>query len=210
MQKEDRLKKKHKFGLYWNLFTTRAIICVSLITLFLFSLLFPQMGEARGGGEGGEPNPFGPYNKVMYPPDYATFSPIILTTTITPPITGKISSDFGYRYHPITKELDFHKGIDVAAPYGTPIVAAMNGTVTKTGVSNTAGNYIILDHGNGLLTTYMHCSAVIAKENSKIRKGEIIAKVGSTGLSTGNHLHFQMTLNHTVFDPSWVVDLTKR
>ena len=159
-------------------------------------------------GAGGEPNPFGPYNKVMAPPDYATFAPVILTTTITPPVTGRVTSHFGYRYHPITEELDFHKGIDVAAPYETPILAAINGIVAKTGTSETAGNYIILNHGNGLTTTYMHCSSILAQEGVHIREGEVIAKVGSTGLSTGNHLHFQMALHDVVFDPSWVVNLT--
>ncbi len=201
--------KKSRFST-WNLFTTRAIICISLSILLFFCLLLKNISQSSPNqATGGEPNPFGPYNRVMFPPDYATFSPVILTGSITPPVKGKITSHFGYRYHPITKQLDFHKGIDVAAPYGTPIVAAMNGTVKRAGVSDTAGNYIVLDHGNGLLTTYMHCSTLIVQEKARVRRGEVIAKVGSTGLSTGNHLHFQMTSRDIVFDPSWVVDLSE-
>lgn len=160
-------------------------------------------------GAGGEPNPFGPYNRVMAPPDDATFAPFIFTSTITPPIKGLVTSLFGYRYHPVTKELDFHKGIDVAAPAGTPILAAVGGTVLKTGENNSAGKYLTISHGNGLTTTYMHCSAVIAKKGAVVREGEVIAKVGSTGMSTGNHLHFQMEKDGILFDPSWVVSLTE-
>ena len=159
-------------------------------------------------GAGGEPNPFGPYNRIMAPPDYATFAPFIFTSTITPPVQGRITSHFGYRYHPITQELDFHKGIDVAAPLGTQIHAAVSGTVTKVGEGKSSGKYIILSHGNGLTSTYMHCSEIVAKEGMSIREGEVIAKVGSTGMSTGNHLHLQLAKDGTVFDPSWIVDLS--
>ncbi len=159
-------------------------------------------------GSGGEPNPFGPYREVLYPPADATFSPVLLTAPIVAPVRGKITSHFGFRYHPISGEPDFHKGIDVAAAYDTPILAAINGRVQFVGNSTTAGNYIIIEHQNGLLTTYMHCSRVIAAEGAWVKRGEVIAKVGSTGLSTGNHLHFQMTLRGVVFDPSWVVDLS--
>lgn len=172
-----------------------------------FSDLKPLNQKDELTGAGGEPNPFGPYNKVMSPPEYATFAPVIITTTITAPVTGRVSSHFGYRYHPITGKLDFHKGIDIAAEYESPIFAAVNGKVSKIGESDTAGNYIILDHGNGFTTTYMHCSKIVAREQSKVREGEVIAKVGSTGMSTGNHLHFQMALHDVVFDPTWVVEL---
>lgn len=155
---------------------------------------------------GGEPNPFGPYNKIMSPPDYATFAPFIYSSTITVPVCGKISSGFGYRYHPITGQLDFHKGIDIAADYQTSILAAINGKVIKVGEDSSAGKYITLSHGNGLYSKYMHCSAIVAKEGTQIREGEVIAKVGSTGMSTGNHLHFQMEKDGIVFDPSWIID----
>lgn len=168
----------------------------------------PSDEEQTLSGAGGEPNPFGPYNRVMAPPDYATFAPFIFTSTITPPVQGRVTSHFGYRYHPITDELDFHKGIDVAVPLGTPIHAAISGTVTKVGEGTSAGKYITLTHGNGLTSTYMHCSEVIAKEGMSIREGEVIAKAGSTGMSTGSHLHLQLAKDGIVFDPSWIVDLS--
>lgn len=155
---------------------------------------------------GGEPNPFGPYNKIMAPPDYATFSPCVYSSTITVPVSGNITSQFGYRYHPITGQLDFHKGVDIAADYQTPILAAISGEVIKVGENASAGKYITLSHGNGLCSKYMHCSTVIAKEDMQIREGEVIAKVGSTGMSTGNHLHFQLEKDGIVFDPSWIIN----
>ena len=171
-----------------------------------FNNLKPIHKESNSqSGAGGEPNPFGAYNRVMEPPAYATFAPVLLTTTVTVPVHGTVSSPFGYRYHPVTGELDFHKGTDIAAPYQTPILAAMNGTVVKAAQSSTAGNYLTLDHGNGLTTTYMHCSELIVKEGISVREGEVIAKVGSTGLSTGNHLHFQIAQNDIVFDASWII-----
>lgn len=154
---------------------------------------------------GGEPNPFGPYNKIMSPPDYATFAPFIYSSTITVPVCGKISSVFGYRYHPITGQLDFHKGIDIAADYQTPILAAINGKVIKVG-EILPRQILTLSHGNGLYSKYMHCSAIVAKEGTQIREGEVIAKVGSTGMSTGKSSPFPDGKDGIVFDPSWIID----
>ena len=172
----------------------------------LFSHLKPIKNDSSSiTGAGGEPNPFGAYNRVMAPPDYATFAPVLLTSTISVPVHGEVTSPFGYRYHPVTGKLDFHKGTDIAAPYQTPIIAALDGVVHKSAQSSTAGNYIVLNHGNGLTSTYMHCSELMVKEGTRVREGEVIAKVGSTGISTGNHLHFQLEQNGIVFDASWVI-----
>lgn len=94
-----------------------------------------------------------------------------------------------------------HKGIDLTAPYGTAILASASGTVTTSTHSNSAGNYIVIAHGNGISTVYMHCSALLVSVGDNVEQGEIIARVGSTGYSSGNHLHFGVIKNGTYVDP---------
>ena len=94
-----------------------------------------------------------------------------------------------------------HQGNDYAGPFGTPIYAAAAGTVVIAGWSNSAGNWIVIDHGGGLVTKYMHCSQLFVSEKSVIAKGEHIAAMGSTGQSTGSHLHFQVEVNGVPVHP---------
>lgn len=111
------------------------------------------------------------------------------------PASGSLSSTFGTRWG------RQHKGIDVSAPEGTPIYAADGGTVTYSGTMSGYGYLIQIDHGNGYVTYYAHCSALYAKEGDKIAQGDLIAAVGSTGNSTGNHLHFEVRVNGNPTDP---------
>ena len=132
------------------------------------------------------------------------YSFLPLRTTLPPmrPVAeGEITSGFGYRFHPITGEPGLHGGIDIAAPEGTPIHAAFHGTVRRVGYDARSGNYIILDHGGGMQTVYAHCYAILAEEGMTLRAGEVIALVGSTGSSTGPHLHFEIRVNGTRADP---------
>lgn len=94
-----------------------------------------------------------------------------------------------------------HKGNDYAAPAGTPTLAAADGTVTIAGWSNSAGNWVVIDHGNGLTTKYMHHSRLLVKTGDMVKKGQQIGEVGSTGQSTGNHLHFQVEENGVPVNP---------
>jgi len=103
---------------------------------------------------------------------------------------GKISSGFGNRNSPITGRYEFHSGIDIPAAYGASIYAANDGTVIISGTSGGYGNYVVIDHGGGKTTMYAHNSANLAKAGDKVKKGDVIAKIGSTGWSTGNHIHF--------------------
>ena len=113
----------------------------------------------------------------------------------------RISSYFGPRPQPVPGASTNHKGVDLAAPYGTAILASASGTVTTSTYSNSAGNYIVIAHGNGMSTVYMHCSVLCVSVGDDVEQGEVIAKVGSTGYSNGNHLHFGIINNGTYVDP---------
>lgn len=117
------------------------------------------------------------------------------------PSYKRISDDYGYRIHPILKTKQFHNGIDMAAPGGSPILAAYDGTVTAAAYSATMGNYIMIDHGDNLYTIYMHASKLYVSKGAEVVKGQKIAAVGTTGRSTGNHLHFSVRLNGSYMNP---------
>ncbi len=121
------------------------------------------------------------------------------------PLSGRISDEYGYRIHPISGKLAMHYGVDIAAPYGSDIGAAMSGTVSKTGESSSYGIYIMLSHGEGLETMYAHCSETLLNVGDTVEKGQAIAKVGSTGVSTGAHCHFEVRINGTRINPMWLV-----
>lgn len=115
----------------------------------------------------------------------------------------RISSPFGYRIHPITGVYSLHKGTDMASAKNTPILAANSGTVSKAYnyVNGGYGKYLIIDHGGGYVTLYAHCNEVLVKKGDVVTKGQQIAKVGTTGNSTGYHLHFEIRINNTAVDP---------
>ena len=123
--------------------------------------------------------------------------------TFTHPCPGYnyISSEFGYREQPIAGASTNHKGMDFAAPAGTPIYAAASGTVTSASYSGNAGNMIVINHGNGLQTYYMHCNSMYVRAGQTVSKGQNIGAVGSTGNSSGPHLHFQVMQNGTPVNP---------
>lgn len=114
-----------------------------------------------------------------------------------------ITSPYGYRIHPIYGTRKFHSGIDIGAPRNANIVAAESGTVilASWGYNGGYGNYIIISHGNGLTTRYAHCNSLLVSVGQKVSRGETIAKVGTTGDSTGNHLHFEVRINGETESP---------
>lgn len=113
----------------------------------------------------------------------------------------RVSSEFGYRIHPIFHTNRLHNGIDLAAPGGSPILAAADGKVVAAAYSSSMGNYVMIDHGGGLITIYMHASALYVSKGQMVSAGDKIAAVGSTGNSTGNHLHFTVRLNGEYQNP---------
>ncbi|MFB3882556.1 MAG: murein hydrolase activator EnvC [Armatimonadota bacterium] len=117
------------------------------------------------------------------------------------PIQGRLSSPYGYRVHPIYGVRKLHTGLDLAAGSGTPIHAAGDGTVVFSGRWGGYGNCVILDHGGGTATLYGHCSRLAVSEGQNVTQGQTIAYVGSTGLSTGPHLHFEVRRDGHPVDP---------
>jgi len=120
------------------------------------------------------------------------------------PIPGSFP-DYGWRIHPIFHNKQFHSASDQGAPKGTPIKAAGDGYVVESSYNGSSGNYIVINHGNGFVTTYMHNSVNTVKAGKQVKKGDIIGKVGSTGTATGPHLHFQVTYNGTPFNPQTIL-----
>ena len=114
---------------------------------------------------------------------------------------GRLSSPFGWRKDPINGGDQFHHGVDLAAPEGSPVRAAMAGKVITSGFKGEYGNLVMLDHGNGLTTLYAHNEENKVKEGDWVRKGELLATVGSTGRSTGPHLHFEVKREGAHQDP---------
>ena len=133
----------------------------------------------------------------------------VLGVSYTTPVSGWLSSSFGFREHPIEGEEKFHRGVDIAAAEGSAIVAFADGTVKATGESSSLGKYLMVSHGNDLTTIYAHCSKVNVCGGAKIKKGEKIAEVGHTGMATGSHLHFAIQQGETYLNPIYYVKLEK-
>ncbi len=121
------------------------------------------------------------------------------------PSSSRITSGFGGRSSPTEGASSNHKGIDIGASSGSDIVAAADGTVAISTYSYSAGNYIMINHGGGVSTVYMHCSKLLVSVGETVKKGQVIAKVGSTGYSTGPHLHFGVRVNGAYVNPSQYV-----
>lgn len=124
------------------------------------------------------------------------------------PVGGKITSKFGQRRDPITRRISFHKGIDIAASYGVKIKAAGSGKVIFVGYYNEYGQAVIIDHGDGITTLYGHASKILVKKGELVNKDTVIANVGSSGRSTGAHLHFEIRINNNPVDPTKYLDKT--
>jgi murein DD-endopeptidase MepM/ murein hydrolase activator NlpD len=118
------------------------------------------------------------------------------------PVTGTITSPFGWRSNPFGGAPEFHQGLDIAAPTGTTVTAAAGGTVLMAQWYGGYGNYILIDHGGGYSTGYGHLSAIYVSANQTVARGQAIGAVGSTGQSTGPHLHFEIRINGKPVDPA--------
>jgi len=117
------------------------------------------------------------------------------------PVSGIITSGFGVRRHPVFRDMRMHNGIDIGAPHGTRVVAADAGTVIISGYNSSYGNYVVLNHGNGMTTLYAHFSTRSVRVGDTVQRGQQVGLVGSTGVSTGPHLHFEVSVNGTRVNP---------
>lgn len=118
------------------------------------------------------------------------------------PLKGRVTSGFGYRIHPITKAQSFHNGIDIAAPSGTKIVSPSNGVVHRIWDDPKGGKSMSIINGAGLRFGFAHLSKRLVKAGEQVSEGQAIAEVGSTGASTGPHLHFTVSINAEFVDPA--------
>lgn len=116
-----------------------------------------------------------------------------------------ITSPFGYRVSPVSGETGVHTGIDMAADYGEPVYAAAEGVVVDSAWDNSYGNYVKIRHKDNVVSIYAHCSRLCVSEGEKVKSGEKIAEIGSTGASTGNHLHFEIRKDNIRINPGYIL-----
>ncbi|MGL5206347.1 MAG: peptidoglycan DD-metalloendopeptidase family protein [Acidaminococcaceae bacterium] len=124
-----------------------------------------------------------------------------VTPNLWPTDSGEISSRYGYRYDPFGYGGDYHPGIDIAANYGDPVYASAAGDIEQAGWNGGYGRYVRISHGNGYETAYAHMSAIAVNSGEGVKKGDIIGYVGSSGYSTGPHLHFEVLSNGQTVNP---------
>jgi murein DD-endopeptidase MepM/ murein hydrolase activator NlpD len=117
------------------------------------------------------------------------------------PVDGHITSPYGMRIHPITGEKEFHSGVDIAAEPGTPVHATADGIVSFAGWSGANGNLVVIEHGFGFSTFYLHNKKVTVKTGQRVKRGDVISYVGSTGNSTGPHVHYEVWQNGSSINP---------
>ena len=126
---------------------------------------------------------------------------LLASTPSIRPTRGWISSGFGYRESPFTGRREFHPGLDIATHTGTPILATADGIVTYVGQKGLLGKVVVVDHGHGIVTRYGHAKKILMKRGDLVKRGQAIARVGSTGRSTGPHLHYEVRLNGIPMNP---------
>ena len=120
-------------------------------------------------------------------------------------VDGKITCEFGKRSAPVSGASTYHEGIDIGAEWGTPILAAADGTVYFVGESEGYGKYIMVSHGGNFISLYAHCSEIYSKTGDIVSQGDKIAAVGNTGRATGSHLHFETRVGGKPIDPRWLL-----
>lgn len=123
------------------------------------------------------------------------------------PVRGRITAGYGYRQSPFTHHREMHEGLDIAAALGSPIVATASGIISFVRPLGSFGNVVFINHGHGLTTFYAHVSSFRVKEGQAIKRGQVIAYVGSTGRSTGPHVHYEVLINGAAMDPlKYIID----
>jgi murein DD-endopeptidase MepM/ murein hydrolase activator NlpD len=170
------------------------------VTVALRTVLARGVADALAARAAASLRPTGEHIQLPAPTEGSEIAPPDGSGALHRPARGPLTSGFGYRTHPITGVRRLHAGVDIGAPTGTPIVAAADGRVTFAGWRGGYGKTVLIDHGN-LVTLYAHQSAVGVRAGQTVRRGETIGRVGSTGQSTGPHLHFEVRVNGRPRDP---------
>ena len=139
-------------------------------------------------------------------PENVSYTADILPFEYDIPVSGKASSGFGYRIHPIARAVKYHYGTDIAVGSGTEIFAFADGIVAVSAFENGYGNYLVIEHEGGYKTLYAHCSKLLVSAGDSIEKGQAVATVGSTGQTTGPHLHFELMHNDVYLNPEFYIN----
>jgi murein DD-endopeptidase MepM/ murein hydrolase activator NlpD len=141
-------------------------------------------------------------NRDQNPYDTGSSKSLIATRPSIRPIDGNITSAFGMREHPVYRRMIFHAGTDFSAPVGTRVIATADGTVAFSGFDRGYGKKLIINHANGYQTIYAHLSKAVMRQGQRVRRGDIIAFSGNSGLSTGPHLHYEVRKDNVVVNPT--------
>ena len=132
---------------------------------------------------------------------------VLASTPTIWPVRGLITAGYGYRVSPFTGQREMHEGLDIAAPHRTPIAATADGVVSFAGPLAAFGNVVFINHGHGFTTFYAHTSSIRVKEGKSVKRGDVIAHVGTSGRTTGPHVHYEVQLNGTTVNPmKYIVD----
>jgi len=132
---------------------------------------------------------------------------VLASTPTIWPVRGLITAGYGYRVSPFTGQREMHEGLDIAAPHGTPILATANGVVSFVGSLAAFGNVVFINHGHGFTTFYAHTSSIRVKEGQQVKRGQIVASVGTSGRTTGPHVHYEVQVNGATVNPlKYIVD----
>lgn len=146
------------------------------------------------------------YNGKLDIPANVRLDKIDFGSDFVPPLdSARVTSRFDYRVNPVTGRYVFHTGMDLGAAQGSNIYAMKGGSVTRAAYDSGYGNFVVVEHDNGIRTLYAHCSKLLVKAGDSVKKGQVIALVGSTGNSTGPHLHIEFRKDNQRYDPEWVI-----
>lgn len=169
------------------------LLSILLAVLFLLFSAVPMLACVLLGASTEAQVPIGEAPEGCGPTGISFIWPTPGYTTITSP--------YGYRIHPVTGKFKFHSGVDIGAAGGFAILATAGGTITISRFSSSYGNYVEVDHGNGICTRYAHMSIRLVSVGDTVSQGQAIGLVGSTGRSTGNHLHFEVRVHGVTYNP---------
>lgn len=207
-------REKHRRQIQRRISIVLTILLVAVAVILLVSLFGNVKRPAEpaaeaAGGAGGWPRLYEDSTFVDTPAYAAsTDATNTLVNRMIQPVEGTLTSGFGARNDPITGVLSYHPAVDLAAPAGTPILVVLDGIVSDVGYNSIYGNYVKVWHNGRLQTMYSHCSAVLVETGDVVSQGDVVAKVGSTGYSTGNHLDFQVFIDGENVDPAPILGLT--